>query len=332
MYGFDDSGDIQVQLSGLDAFNRSDVTASVSGALSIDRRKRQTRVQGDVEINRAKVDLSRLPRAGYTTLDVTFASEEDGEQAANPPREAINLDLSVSADRGIFVDGAGVDTEWAARLRVKGPAGAPQVTGRSTLVRGEADLLGRRFRFAEGVLRFIGEIDETEIEVRADRASGGITSSVGVTGTVSDPQIELSSDPQVPDDEILARVLFGRSPSELSPLQAAQLATAAAQLAGGNAFNLVGQLEAATGLDRLDLGFDDNGSATLATGKYLAEDVYLEIESGVTGAPGVALEWTPLENVAVDAEIDPELGPKIALQWTQDFDRLPFDEEDEQSE
>jgi autotransporter translocation and assembly factor TamB len=138
-----------------------------------------------------------------------------------------------------------------------------------------------------------------------------------------DPQITLSSDPTLPDDEILSRVLFGRSPSELSPLQAAQLAGAAAQLAGGDALNLVGQLQEATGLDRLDIGLDESGGATLATGKYLADDIYLEIESGVTGAPGVTLEWTPLENVAVDAEIDPELGPKLAIQWKRDFDRLP---------
>ena len=144
-----------------------------------------------------------------------------------------------------------------------------------------------------------------------------------------DPEITLSSSPSLPDDEILSRVLFGRSPSELSPLQAAQLAGAAAQLAGGDAFNLVGQLQAATGLDRLDIGLDEAGGALLSTGKYLADDIYLEIESGVTGAPGVTLEWTPLENVAVDAEIDPELGPKLAIQWKRDFDRLPGEPKDD---
>jgi len=106
-------------------------------------------------------------------------------------------------------------------------------------------------------------------------------------------------------------------------LQAAQLAGAAAQLAGGDALSLTGQLEAATGLDRLDFGFDDNGGATLSTGKYLADNIYLEVESGGTGAPGVALEWTPLTNLELDAEIDPELGPKVAIQWKRDFDRLP---------
>ena len=114
-----------------------------------------------------------------------------------------------------------------------------------------------------------------------------------------------------------------RSPSNLSPLQAAQLASAAAQVAGGDAFSFTGELQDATGLDRLDFGLDDEGQATLSTGKYLADDVYLEIESGATGAPAVAMEWTPLANIEVDAEVDPELGPKVAIQWKRDFDRLP---------
>ena len=57
--------------------------------------------------------------------------------------------------------------------------------------------------------------------------------------------------------------------------------------------------------------------------------MYLEVESGISGAPGVALEWTPLDNLAIDAEIDPELGPKVAIQWKRDFDRLPFENEEE---
>ncbi|MEL7285392.1 MAG: translocation/assembly module TamB domain-containing protein, partial [Pseudomonadota bacterium] len=155
------------------------------------------------------------------------------------------------------------------------------------------------------------------------------TASITLSGSIDDPDIALSSDPSLPDDEVLSRVLFGRSPSELSALEAAQLAGAAAQLAGSGGFNLVGQLQEATGLDRLSIGLDDQGAATVSTGKYIAKDIYLEIETGGTGAPGVALEWTPLDNVAVDAEVDPELGPKVAVQWKRDFDRLPGEPDDD---
>lgn len=328
-YKFDGSGSVTLNLNRLNALNRSDVSAIVSGSAEIDRRNKRTSISGDLELDEARINLEKLPRAGYTTLDVVFADQRDNNDQTAPAREAIALSVNVSADRRIFVTGSGVDTEWGVTARVTGSPGRPNITGRANLVRGEADLLSRRFRFSEGQIRFVGDPRESQLLIRAERTSDEVTSSITLLGSLMDPEIALGSNPSLPDDEILSRVLFGRSPSELSPLQAAQLAGAAAQLAGGDALNLVGQLQEATGLDRLDIGLDDAGAATLSTGKYLSDDIYLEIESGVSGAPGVALEWTPLENVAVDAEIDPELGPKVAIQWKRDFDRLPGEPDSE---
>ncbi|MEM7327727.1 MAG: translocation/assembly module TamB domain-containing protein [Pseudomonadota bacterium] len=322
-YKFDGSGSVTMTLNRLNALNRSDFSATVSGMAEIDRQKRRTSITGDLEVDQARVNLEKLPRAGYTTLDVVFSDDVNSVDETPPAREAIALNLDITADRRIFVTGSGVDTEWGVAARVTGSPGRPDIIGRANLIRGEADLLSRRFRFSDGQVRFVGDPLATQLLIRADRTSDDVTSTITLAGSLTDPEISLSSDPALPNDEILSRALFGRSPSELSPLQAAQLAGAAAQLAGGDALNLVGQLQEATGLDRLDIGLDNAGSATLSTGKYLSEDIYLEIESGVTGAPGVALEWTPLDNVAVDAEIDPEVGPKVAIQWKRDFDRLP---------
>ena len=328
-YKFDGSGSVSMTLNRLNALNRSDVSATLSGVAEVDRQDRRTSISGDLEIDQARINLEKLPRAGYTTMDVVFSEDPETIGSAAPDREAIALQLNVSADRRIFVAGSGVDTEWGLVARVTGSPGRPNIIGRANLIRGEADLLSRRFRFSDGQVRFVGVPADSQLLIRADRTSDDVTSTITLSGSVTDPEIALSSDPALPNDEILSRVLFGRSPSELSPLEAAQLAGAAAQLAGGDALNLVGQLQEATGLDRLDIGLDDAGEATLSTGKYLSRDIYLEIESGGTGAPGVALEWTPLENVAVDAEIDPELGPKVAIQWKRDFDRLPGEPDSE---
>lgn len=329
VYDFDGDGSVALQLNRLRAFNRADVDATVSGSANIDRRNRRTHIQGNLTLDEARVNLSSLPGAGYTTMDVVFTDQLNGDELEAPVREAISLELGVSASRRVFVIGPSLDTEWGVNARVTGSPGRPNVIGRATLVRGEADLLGRRFRLSDGLVRFVGDPTDTQIAISAERASSDISAWVDVSGSITDPTISLRADPPLPDDEILARVLFGRSPGELSPLQAAQLAGAAAQLAGGEAFNLLNELEASIGLDRLDFGFDDSGAAILSTGKYLADDVYLELQSGGTGAPGVALEWTPLQNVEIDAEVDPELGPKVSVQWKRDFDDRPAEPETE---
>ena len=322
-YDFNGDGDVLLQLNRLNALNRSDIAATLSGRATLDRRNRRTHLAGDLQIDEARINLSKLPGSGYTTIDVSFRDELDEADTETPVREAISLDLGISADRRVFVLGPAIDSEWGMDVRVTGSPGQPHLAGRANLIRGEADLLSRRFRISEGAVRFLGAIDQTVINLRTERTDDGITSRIELFGDIMEPEVRLSSNPSLPQDEILARVLFGRSPSELSPFQAAQLAGAAAQLAGGDALNLTRQLEAATGLDRFDLGIDESGLATLSTGKYLADNIYLEIESSTSGAPGVALEWTPLDSVEVDAEIDPELGPKVAIQWKRDFDRLP---------
>ena len=323
-YRFDGDASIDIEFNKLDAVDRSDITTTVSGRIDIGRRDGASRIGGDLTLDETRVDISKLPGAGYTTLDVSFGDESDAEESAEEDPRPVALDLSIVADRRVFVTGPAVDTEWSLDLDVNGTLGAPELGGRADIVRGEADLIGRRFRFTDGALTFDGDPEATRARIIAERAAGGVTVTLSVTGPVMEPDIALSSSPELPEDEVLSRVLFGQSASELSPLQAAQLAAAAASLAGGgSAFDLTSPLQEAVGLDRLDLGVSAAGGASLSAGRYLADDVYLEVETGASGAPGVALEWTPLSNLEVDANIDPEVGPRLAIQWKRDFDLGP---------
>lgn len=336
-YGFDGDGSVSLDLASISAFNREDVSAVLSGTLSVSRGEGGTDVEGDIEVERAEIDVNQLPGAGYTTLDVTFRNggEEDEEENTPPsPRDRVSLDVAVNANNQIYVVGPGIDTEWGVDLDISGTASEPLLRGAATLVRGEASLLSRSFRLREGTIRFLGPINETEIDIRARRESEGVTVTIALVGSPTDPDLQLSSDPTLPEDEILSRVLFGRSPSEISPLQAAQLAGAAASLAGGGGggLDVLGSLQDATGLDSLDLGIGEGGGAVLGAGKYLADDVYLNVETGLSGIPGVSVEWTPLDNVEVDASVNDQTGQRIAIQWKHDFDHLPFTGRGEEDE
>ncbi len=329
-YAYDGSGRVAIELDRLDAFKRRDFQAIVSGDLAVGRSLRRTDITGTLRLNEARLDLSQLPQRGYTTLEVDFGDPNGAREVDTAEASPVALDLAVKANRRLYITGAGVDSEWSVDARITGSPSKPMLNGQAVIIRGEADLLSRRFEIDEGTIRFDGAPDQTRIDIRAARAADEVTATVAVTGPVMNPDIELSSEPTLPEDEVISRVLFGQSPSQLSPFQAAQLAAAVAQLAGGgSAFDLATPLQEAIGLDRLDFGVDDTGGATLATGKYLARDVYLEVETGASGAPGVAVEWTPLRNVEIDANIDPELGPRVAVQWKRDFDRLPGEKKPE---
>ena len=64
------------------------------------------------------------------------------------------------------------------------------------------------------------------------------------------------------------------------------------------------------------------GGVEVTSGKYLTDNVYLEVRSGAAGAPGLAIEWEPIENIEVEAATNTgeDQGQELSIQWTRDFD------------
>ena len=99
----------------------------------------------------------------------------------------------------------------------------------------------------------MGNLDP-QIHFVAETPSRDVTAIVTVEGRVSAPEITFSSEPPLPQDEVLSHVLFNRATADLSAFQLAQLAAAAAELAGGGGGpGIMSQIRGATGLDDLDI-------------------------------------------------------------------------------
>ena len=132
-------------------------------------------------------------------------------------------------------------------------------------------------------MSLIGDLDPF-LDFVARSSGSDITVFITVRGRVSELDISFSSQPELPQDEVLARLIFNRGINELSAFQIAQLAAAAAELAGGSNNSLLGSLRAATGLDDLDVVTDSEGNAAVRAGRYIQENVYLGIEAGEQGS------------------------------------------------
>ena len=104
------------------------------------------------------------------------------------------------------------------------------------------------------------KIDPT-LDFTAQTTAADATATLHITGFADAPQFDLSSTPPLPQDEILARLLFGESASQLTVLQVAQIGAALATLSGvgGGGPNPLAKVQKALGLDRLSVG---GGSST----------------------------------------------------------------------
>jgi translocation and assembly module TamB len=207
----------------------------------------------------------------------------------------IRLDLHLRAPDKLYVSGMGLESEWTADFNVTGTSAAPSLAGEVKLVRGTLGFASRSFEITNGLISFTGgqTIDPT-VAITATDDVDDVTVSVNVSGRAYNPTIDFSSDPSLPDDEVLSRILFGSSIANLSALQAVQLASSLNSLRGtGGGLNPLGKLRSAAGIDRLRiLGPDEaTGRGTaVAAGQYITDDIYVELITDARGFTATQLE------------------------------------------
>ncbi len=312
------SGAITLTAKKLHVFDRQEGFATVSGNLDFTQTSETLKLVSQLNVDDANINVDKFPRAARPTLDVDFS--DDAEQTPKKVRHTTDMDVSITSAGRIALRGRGINAALALDATVSGPFAAPVLKGEASIVRGRFDFLGKRFELADSRMIFGENIRESLLDVKAVRETADLTATINVTGTLERPHIELRSEPTLPEDEVLSYILFGRSAAQLTTLETARLATALAQLSGGGGFDLLGGLENSLGLDTLDFGTSESGQTQLKTGKYLSDNVYVEVRSSIEGSPGLAVEWTPRKNIAVEAETSPGETQRVSVQWQKDFD------------
>jgi translocation and assembly module TamB len=240
-----------------------------------------------------------------------------------PPEQTaiVDLDIAVDAPQQIWVRGRGLDVELGGALKIVGTTDKPDVDGGFKLRRGSLDIVGKRLDFKEGGLTFeSGEQIDPYLDLTAETRTETITVTAKVEGPARAPKISLSSVPDMPEDEILSRLLFGKSAGALSPFELLQLAQATADLAGINTGpGVLDKIRKSTGLDRLSLQETDPAAGpSLSAGRYVSDRVYVGVSQGAKSASSAAtveIEVTP--NVKVESEVGANATGKagVNLEW-----------------
>ncbi|WJS84866.1 translocation/assembly module TamB domain-containing protein [Paracoccus sp. TOH] len=260
---------------------------------------------------RAKAGLLEFPNPDAMAAGMT-------SPPAIPPADPARFELLISAPDQVFVRGRGVDAELGGEIRLTGNAHQPIPIGQLELIRGRVDLLGKRFDMTEGLIELQGSLIPV-IRLVAQTEQDGITTRIIIDGEAQDPEITFESSPQMPQEEVLSQLLFGRGLDNISALQAAQLASAVATLAGKGGEGIVGRLRASTGLDDLDLATDDDGNVSLRAGKYLSENLYTDVQVGGDGKTQLNLNLDVSKSLTARGSVDSEGESTIGLFYERDY-------------
>jgi len=132
-------------------------------------------------------------------------------------------------------------------------------------------------------------------------------------------EITVSSDPELPQDEVLARILFDRPLAELSGLQVARLAAAAAELTGRGGPSFWEQIRRSTGLDDLDFRTEADGATALRAGKYLQDNLYSTIEVNSLGESEVSLNLDISDALKARTSVDLRGNTSVGIFYEKDY-------------
>ncbi|WP_120501138.1 translocation/assembly module TamB domain-containing protein [Roseovarius sp. EL26] len=276
-------------------------------------------ISGRIDLGKTEIRLSPSVGTGIKDLPGLRHVNEPASVRASRERAGLikkekskpvifPLDLAINAPNQIFVRGLGLDAELGGELQVRGTTKEVSPSGFFELIRGRIDIIGQRIELAEGLvdlrgslipyIRFVGETDTDEI-----------TAQVIVEGAADEPEITFSSSPDLPDEEIVAHLLFGRGLDSISPIQAAQLAAAVASLSNGGG-GLDGGLRSRLGLSNLDIGSTEDGGTEVSAGTYLTDSIYSEITADSEGNEKINLnlDLTPSFTVKGSTSTDGNSG------------------------
>lgn len=241
-----------------------------------------------------------------------------GGPPATPPANPPRLDLLINAPNQIFIRGRGVDAEMGGDLRVTGTTRDAIPIGALELIRGRLDLLGKRFDLTEGLVEMQGSLVPV-IRLVAQTSQDGVTTRIIIDGEVRDPDIIFESSPEMPEEEVLSQLLFGRGLDNISPLQAAQLANAIAVLAGRAGDGIVGRLRNQVGLDDLDLATDDEGNVQVRAGKYLTDNVYTDVSVDDGGKSTLNLNLDISDTVRARGSVASDGESTVGVYFERDY-------------
>ena len=275
-----------------------------------------------------KIEI-KIPEQFSSSIPELNIKKKGDVKKASPPDIAkkIALDLIVDAPRQILVRGWGLDAEFGGKIEIKGSAYKPEFYGDFKVLRGRYSEFGKKFKITKAKMKFSGTIPPSPtFDIVTQSKVDDIIAKVLIGGSVLKPKITFSSDPLLPQDEVMSKILFGEDMKNLSPFQAVKLAGTMQRFSGtggagmGSSFDPLGSIKSATGLDDLRVETDASGGASVGAGKYLSEKVYLEFEAGSqegSGNANVQVEVTP--NITVESEIGQDARGGAGIFWKRDY-------------
>ena len=321
----DPSVALELVLAGLKFNDRKLIAGEVDGQIRIAGPLDALSAGGAITLKRMDITVPAAVPRSVASLNVKHINAPERLQARRQPDDrqvkaaqagamTVALNLRIDAANRIFVKGRGVDAQLGGGLRVSGASNAPFANGAFQMVRGRLDMLGRRLEFRHGRIQFDGAL-EPLLDMEAATTVDDVTILVTITGSASAPVFKFSSEPELPEEEVIARLLFNKALVGLSPLQLVQLASEVDKIGGlSSGPGIFEKLKQAVGVDVLDVSTDKDGTATVSAGSYVTDKTYIGVRQGTNATSSrVVIDHDLTKNLKARGELGADGNSKLGV-------------------
>ncbi|HYI49052.1 MAG TPA: translocation/assembly module TamB domain-containing protein [Allosphingosinicella sp.] len=320
--------DLRLDFQNARLARSDDLGATATGNLRITHNREGAWIRGALDLAEVRYQIVRQAAAEVPQL---AGVRRRGEPLSDPNAQRADarvpsvwqLDIELRANNRIYVSGMGMESEWrTADLRARGTTTTLELVGQVRMIRGTLGLAGRRFRFDRGEVTFEGA-RPSRLNLLATADIESVEVGIVIAGNSLNPQISFTSSPSLPQDEVVSRILFGSSVTQISALQAVQLAASLQSLSGGGGgLNPLGRLRSATGIDRLRIIDADTATGrgtAVAAGMYLSDDIYVEIITDAKGYTATQIEISLTRALSLLSQFGSNSGTNVNLRYNRDY-------------
>lgn len=281
--------------------------------LEIKGTAREQLVGGVVNVKRSEY-TEDIELADLINFRQAESIEEGGEVEIT--RAALFNDLRVEGRNALVVRNNLADLVGSVSLRVNGPVKDPLVSGRITATSGSLNFRNDRYEITRALMDFPPQRQaDPLINVQGEAEIRGYRVTVGLIGPLSQPQAVISSEPALPQADVVSLITTGQlatGDTSTSILSQSGLGTATSLLTDA-LINAPAQRATSKlfGLSRFEInpvigGSGSTPGARLTVGKRINKDLSITYSTNVASDPNqiLALEYRLSDRLFVIAQYE----------------------------
>ncbi len=319
---------LNLKLNDLIVVHRDDMTMRATGDIRIDGPGLQSKITGAVALSPSLVMLEEFSNDDMSYIEIEeLETQKKKKEVTKTPLFPIELALNLDKNFYVRDSDLGLMSQWIGTIMVKGDMSAPYLEGAMTATKGKLSFFGKPLKISEAKITFDRDHrNNPNVWLVGIRYVEDVTVHLQVSGYSPSPKITFSSDPALPEDEVLARLLFGKELSKISAGQSAQLASVAASLNDKKGINFLENLRSSFGFDTFEIKENEmkasatesgqTASQVLSIGKEF-ENMRIFIDQSIGSVGSKATVSTALvKNVYLDLEVgEKSAGSAAGLSW-----------------